>query len=196
MADSSRLSNRSQACQIHDSPPFSCRPVPPHTMSDQEMTPIESEVLETAIEIIGEEGISDEEIEERVLALAKDAMLARRLIDWLPEILGAVAVGHMGKVNFVDTFSAKTMQGKWKSIPMKAEPIYVQGHKLAQEAWHRDWTRAHERVAFRSAIMRSAGQVLDSGQSLDGVTTSGPALIGIPAEIYRSEVPLLQRLFW
>jgi hypothetical protein len=160
------------------------------------MTPIEPAILEAAIEIIGKEGITDEEIEERVLALAKDAILARRLIDWLPEILGAVAVGHMGKVNFVDTFSAKTKQGKWKSIPMKTEPIFVQGSQLAQDAWLRDWTGVHERVAFRSAIMRSAGQVLDSGQSLDGVTTSGPALIGIPAEIYRTEVSLLQRLFW
>ena len=160
------------------------------------MNPIEPAILEAAIEIIGEEGVSDEQIEERVLALAKDAMLARRLIDWLPEILGAVAVGHMGKVNFVDTFSAKTKQGKWKTIPMKAEPIFVEGIKLAQDAWHRDSTGVYERVAFRSAIMRSAGQVIDSGQSLDGVTTSGPALIGIPAEIYRSEVSFLQRLFW
>ena len=160
------------------------------------MTPIEPAILKAAIEIIGEEGISDEEIEERVLALAKDAMFARRLIDWLPEILGAVAVGHMGKVNLVDTFSAKTKQGKWKSIPMKAEPIFVQGIKLAQDTWHHGWTGVHERVAFRSAIMRSAGQVIDAGQSLDGVTTSGPAWIGIPADIYRSEVSLLQRLFW
>jgi hypothetical protein len=160
------------------------------------MTPIDPAILVAAIEIIGEEGISDEEIEERVLALAKDAMLARRLIDWLPEILGSVAIGHMGKVHFVDTFSAKTKQGKWKRIPMKAEPIFVQGIKLAHDAWHRDSTGVYERVAFRSAIMRSAGQVIDSGQSLDGVITSGPALIGIPAEIYRSEVSFLQRLFW
>ncbi len=162
----------------------------------QEMNPIDPAILEAAIEIIGEESISDEEIEERVLALAKDAILARRLIDWLPEVLGAIAVGHMGKVNFVDTFSAKTKQGKWKSIPMKAEPIFVEGIKLAQAAWHQGWTKAHERVAFRSAIMKSVGNLLDSGQSLDGATTSGPALIGIPAEIYRSEVPFLQRVFW
>lgn len=157
---------------------------------------IEPTILKKAIEIIGEESISVEEIEERVLALAKDAMLARRLIDWLPEILGAVAVGHMGNVNFANSFSAKTKQGKWKSIPMKAEPICVQGMKLAQEAWHSNWTKAHERVALRSSIMKSAMQILDAGHSLDGVTTSGPALIGIPAEIYRSEVPFLQRLFW
>ena len=160
------------------------------------MTPIEPSILEAAIEIIGTGGISNEEIEERVVDLTKDAMLARRLIDWLPEILGAVTLSHMGKVNFLDTFSAKTKQGKWKNIPMKAEPIFVQGIKLAQETWHHDWTEVHERVAFRSTILRSAGQVLDAGQSLDGVTTSGPALLGIPAEIYRSEVSLLQRLFW
>ena len=160
------------------------------------MTPVEPAILESAIEIIGEEGISDDDIEARVLELTADSMLARRLIDWLPEILGAVVVAHMGKVNFVDTFSAKTKNGKWKSIPMQAEPIFVEGIMLAQEAWHQDWSKAHERVAFRSAIMRSAGQVIDSGQSLDGVTTSGPALIGIPAEIYRSEVPFLQRIFW
>lgn len=160
------------------------------------MTPIDPSILEAAIEIIGTEGISNEEIEERVLQLTKDAMLARRLIDWLPEILGAVTLSHMGKVNFLDTFSAKTKQGKWKNIPMKAEPIFVQGIKLAQETWHRDWNEVHERVAFRSAILKSAGQLLDAGESLDGVTTSGPALLGIPAEIYRSEVSLLQRLFW
>ncbi|MBK1884913.1 hypothetical protein JIN85_21055, partial [Luteolibacter pohnpeiensis] len=149
-----------------------------------------------AIEIIGEEGISDDDIEARVLELATDSMLARRLIDWLPEILGAVAVAHMGRVNFMNTFSAKTKKGKWKSIPMQAEPIFMEGIKLAQDAWHQDWSEAHERVAIRSAIMRSASQVIDSGQSLNGVTTSGPALIGIPAEIYRSELSFLQRIFW
>lgn len=160
------------------------------------MNPIEPAIIEAAIQIIGEEGISDEEIEERVLALAKDAVLARRLIDWLPEILGAVAVSHMGKVKFADTFSAKTKQGKWKMIPMKDEPIFVEGIKLAQTAWHQSWTKAHERVAFRSALMKSVCNLLDAGQSLDGVTTSGPVLIGIPAEIYRSEVSFLQRVFW
>ncbi len=123
-------------------------------------------------------------------------MLARRLIDWLPEILGAVAVGHMGKVNFVDTFSAKTKQGKWKSIPVKAEPMFVEGIKLAQDVWHRDCTSVYERFAFRSAIMKSVANLLDAGQSLDGVTTSGPALTGIPDEIYRSKVSFLQRLLW
>ena len=160
------------------------------------MSPIEPAILESAIEIIGADGVTDEEIEERVFALTGDAMLARRLIDWLPEVFGTVAVAHMGKITFVDTFSAKTERGKWKSIPMKAEPIFVEGIKLAQAAWHRDWTKVHERVALRRGVMSSVGNLLDSGQSLDGATTSGPALIGIPAELYRSEVPLFQRLFW
>ncbi len=162
----------------------------------QEMTPIDPTTIEAAARIIGADGISDDEIEARVLDLVKDTLLARRLIDWLPETFGAVVVAHLGDVHFVDTFSARTAGGKWKNIPMKAEPIFVQGIKIAQAAYHDDWTESHQRVASRSAIVNSASQILDSGGSMDGVTTSGPALIGIPAEVYRSELPWLQRILW
>jgi hypothetical protein len=111
-------------------------------------------------------------------------------------IFGAVVVAHLGDVNFVDTFSAQSKGGKWKNIPMKAEPIFVQGMRMAQDAYHDGWSEAHQRIASRSSIMNSASQILDSGGSMDGVTTSGPALIGIPAEVYRSQLPLFQRLFW
>ena len=160
------------------------------------MTPVKPEMIESAIEIIGAEDISDEEIESQVLNIAGDEMLARRLIDWLPEIFGSVVVAHLGDVNFVDTFSAKTASGKWKDIPMKAEPIFVQGIKIAQDAYHSNWTENHKRLSLRSAVLNSVNNLLNEGGSVDGATTSGPALIGIPAEVYRSELPLFRRLLW
>ena len=41
--------------------------------------------LEEVADIIGSEDFDEEAIESRVAALVQDPMLARRLIDWVPE---------------------------------------------------------------------------------------------------------------
>lgn len=60
------------------------------------MDPAIAALVEAAIGVLGNPDLKGDEIEARVLALAGgDAMLARRLIDVVPEGFGLVLVSHV-----------------------------------------------------------------------------------------------------
>ena len=101
----------------------------------QSMDSITPALVADAAEIIGTENITDDEMEAKMLALTGDAMVARRLIDWIPEAFGKVLISRLGKVTFGKTFSARDARGKWKSIPMSSEPIYAIAVSLAQQIY-------------------------------------------------------------
>jgi hypothetical protein len=154
--------------------------------------PVTAEQLNEAVAIIGRDGISDEEIEVKVASLVKDPMVARRLIDWLPEAFGMVLVSHMGKVTLPKTFRAKTDQGKWIEIELTVEPIFHDAIRLAMDMYHSGPRNTFSNVATRSAVVDGVNRALNGGESLDGASFSGPALLGIPAEFYVSQ----PKSFW
>jgi hypothetical protein len=127
---------------------------------------------------------SPEDLERLVLGLTDDAMLARRLIDWIPETFAIVLVSHMGKVAFSGTFSAKNREGKWVEINMHSEPIHASAMRAALEMLHSGPRESFERIMSRSSILAVVNKALNAGESIDGMTLSGPAFIGIPAEVY------------
>jgi hypothetical protein len=147
------------------------------------MKPIAPEIIARAIEILGTDNISEDEIEKQVGELTTDPMEARRLIDWIPEAFGMVLVAQHGVRTF-RTFSAKNAQGKWKSIPVAQEPIFAAAVIHAQSMFHGEPHTAFENIANRSAEVSSASEMLSAGKSLAGAVSSGPELLGIPAEIY------------
>ena len=142
------------------------------------------EQLEQVVELLGSENIDETQIESEINEIAGDSMFARRLIDWTPEAFGAVAVAHMGRVIFTNEFTARTSDGRSIGFPVSAEPIYGLALAMAQERFHGGWDATCERVVDRSSVFQSAAALLKAGGSLDGAVSSGPALIGIPAEIY------------
>jgi hypothetical protein len=148
------------------------------------MLPASSELIEQAIAIMGTDGMAEEEVEQKIAALSKDPMLARRLIDWLPEAFGIVLVSHMGGVNLPTTFSAKTSRGQWLEFELNAEPIFQNAARVAMEMYHSGPRNIFSNIALRSSMLSAVNQALNQGGSLEGATLSGPALIGIPAEIY------------
>jgi len=160
------------------------------------MTPVTNETIEAAIQIIGRNEIEDEEIEREVRELVADDMTARRLIDWIPEAFGYVLVAHMeGKVVMPTTFMAKASDGKWRSIKFTREPIFVAALQIAQRVYHEGPRELFQNTSLRSSVVNAVSNLLNSGGSLDGACMSGPALIGIPAEVYPAPPSLWSRLF-
>lgn len=152
--------------------------------------------LEEVADIIGSEDFDDEAIESRVAALVQDPMLARRLIDWVPEAFGIVLISHMAKVTLPLTFSVKNKRGKWIELDLKLEPIFESATRLAMHKFHEGPRSTFSNVVRRSALLDAANRALNDGETLEGATLSGPALIGIPAEVYLPPAtPIWRRFF-
>lgn len=141
--------------------------------------------LQKAIAVIGRDDISDDEIEVEIAAFVHEQMLARRLIDWLPEVFGIVLISHLGEIDLPTTFSAKDKRGHWIELEFELEPIIQIAAKVATEMYHTGPRNTFSNIALRSAMVGAVNRVLNESGSLDGGHLSGPALIGIPAEIYR-----------
>jgi len=159
------------------------------------LKPVSPEVLAAAIEILGTTGISKEETENRMRAIADDPMQARRLIDFIPEAFGLVLLAHNGKPIWPTKFSALDTKGESRSFPLAVEPIFDSAIEAAQSMFHEDRPECFQNIACRSAIMGAANNLLKAGGSIDGAVVSGPALLGIPAEIYpEQKTPWLTRV--
>lgn len=164
------------------------------------MTPVSNEIIETAIQILGTKGISQEDIETRVRALTSDDITARRIIDWIPEAFGRELISRLpAKIIIPETFSAKTANDRWVSLKLVQEPIYTAAFAIAQKMFQQGGAEQelHMEVAFRSSSVDMVNNALNAGTDLDGACVSGPALIGIPAEVYGapSKTSFWQRVF-
>lgn len=160
------------------------------------MQPITDDLIRRAVEILGTEGLGDDEIKFRLLSLAdNNDSLARRLLEWVPEGFGRMVVSRLGRIDFGSSFSVRDAREKWISIPNKEEPILESALRVAHEMFRDETLDAHQRIATRSATFNSADQVLASGSSLDGVI-SATAMIGLRAEDYPHYKPsFLKKLF-
>jgi hypothetical protein len=148
------------------------------------LAPVTAEAIHKAIAILGVEGIPEGEVQASIASFAHDKMVARRLIAWIPEAFGIVLVTHLGKVNLPTTFSARSTDGEWKQFEFKLEPIFAEALRVASDMYHSSDRSAFGNVAKRSSTVDVVNKVLNAGNSIEGATLSGPALIGIPAEVY------------
>lgn len=148
------------------------------------MHDITSDLVARAIAIIGADDISDSGIESGVLALAQDKMLARRLIDWIPEAFGMILIGHMAHVHLPTTFSARTKRGKWISFEFGLEPIFPIALGMAAGMYHSGPCNTFTAIVVRSCVLAVVNKALSQGADLEGAKLSGPALIGVRAEVY------------
>ena len=156
-------------------------------VTQENMRPVSTETLAKAVEILGEDSISSEELESRIGALVGDAATGRRLIDWIPEAFGVVLVSHLGRVTLPTEFHAKDANGEWVTFPLSVEPVFEGAVKIAQGVFHSGPRSIFQNVSSRSAILNAANRCLEAGRKLDGAKLEGPALIGIPAETYRAK---------
>jgi len=157
---------------------------------------VSHDAIHKAIAILGVDGTAESKVEADVASFASDKMVARRLIDWIPEAFGIVLVSHIGKINLPTTFSARSNDGQWKHFEFKVEPIFVEALHIATDMYHSGDRSAFGNIAKRSSMVDVVNKVLNAGDSIDGGTLSGPALIGIPAEVYEGRsTPIWRRLF-
>ena len=148
---------------------------------------VRADQLQHVVAIIGSDGMKEDEMEAGVVELVADSTMARRLIDWIPEVFGLVLVSHIGKVNLPKTFTAKASNGRWLEISLEAEPIFGATLPIAMAMFHSGPRNVFRNIAERSAVLSAANRLLNAGSSIEGATLSGPALIGIPADIYASK---------
>lgn len=160
------------------------------------MPMIPEDQLQRVVTILGSTAARDDAMESNVQELVADKILAQRLLDWIPEVFGLVLVSHIGKVNLPRTFSAKSSDGRWVEISLDAEPIFKAVVPIAMAMFHSGPRDAFRNIAERSAILDTANKALNAGASLEGAYLSGPALIGIPAEVYaKQSLSFWKRLF-
>jgi hypothetical protein len=72
-------------------------------------------------------------------------------------------------------------------LPLRKEPIFAATLQIAQAMFHSGPRELFQKVSFRSSTLDTVNNTLNAGatlESLDGARLSGPALIGIPAEVY------------
>lgn len=151
--------------------------------------------LKEVADILGSESYDNEAIESSVSALILDPVLARRLINCVPEAFGVVLISHMANVTLPVTFSVKNKRGKWIQVDLKREPIFERATCLAMQMFHEGPRSTFSNIVRRSALLGAANKALNAGKSLEGATLSGPKLIGIPAEIYLPPATSIWRRF-
>lgn len=157
------------------------------------MNSVSDEIIALAAEVIGTAGLEEEEIERRVRGLVDDDMTARRLIDWIPEAFGMVMALHISlKITLPTKFSAKSRNGKWLRFALTDEPIFNSALRLAEKMHHEGPRETFLNISGRSSLILTIDKALNEGVSVEGARFSGPALIGIPAEIY----PAPPKSFW
>lgn len=159
------------------------------------MLTIPPETLHKAIATLGIEGIPASQVEADIASVAKDAMVARRLVVWIPEAFGIVLISHIGKINLPTTFSARAGDDKWHKFEFKVEPVFVESLRTATGMYHSGHRPTFGNIANWSSMLDVVNNMLNAGHSIEGATLSGPALIGIPAEVYGvRRDPLWQRV--
>ncbi len=151
-------------------------------------------LVQSTTAILGQPELSTDEIETQVLALAGgDAMLARRLIDVVPEGFGLVLVSHIKSAKTMQLpteFAVQDAAGEWVGFPFAREPIFIAAVLAAQAMFHTGPRPAFQTVTDRSALLNTVNDALNQGGSLEGATLGGPSFLGIPAAIYAEGLPV------
>ena len=147
---------------------------------------IDNDLMRRVCAILGEESISEADLEARVLSLADSPIHARRLIDWTREAFGLVLIGHIAKVVMPKTFRAEAANGEWMEFSFDAEPIFRAAVLEASEMIHAGPRGLFQNIATCGGLFAAVNNALNEGADIGGAELSGPSLLGIPAEVYLS----------
>jgi hypothetical protein len=178
--------------QPSDSQP-QCESVPPAlAVRPNPMMPVTSDIIARAVDILGADDLSEDEVESRVAGLVADSMTATRLIDWIPEAFGFVWVSQLSTTTMPTAFGAQKASGEWEESPLTSEPIFTAALPIAQ-AMLKDGPHAmFHKISTQSCLANAFRRSLDKGCPIDGGVLEGPCLLRIPAEVYHAA----KRSFW
>jgi len=150
------------------------------------MKPISQEVVSRAVEIIGEDGISDVDIEFQLLDIVPDSITAKRLFLFIPEAFGIVLANRIARVTMPTEFDAKNSENVWERFALSCEPVFACALQAAEVMYDSEREKIFNNVAMRSSIMHALNNMVKNGSKMDGTCFTPIAVISIPAEIYRT----------
>lgn len=133
-------------------------------------------------------GLSADAYAAAVVALVGDPVLARRLMDWLPEAFGLILVGHMGEIGLPRTFKARDHSGEWREIPLSNEPVFARAVEFAAHVYHAGPRHLFSGMAAQSAVVDAVSRALNAGDAIDGATLGPIEMRGIPPGTYDGNV--------
>ena len=149
------------------------------------MRSIPNQIILESVEILGTDGISEEEIETKIGVLVSDEITFRRLRDCIPEAFGIVLASHLPyKIELPTSFFAMNQSEEWQSIPLGDEPVFVEAINIAQHIFHNGPRSCFQNISEMSGITHAINSTLNAGGSLEGSALRGPQMLGIPAELY------------
>ncbi|MCA9116669.1 MAG: hypothetical protein KDA79_16425 [Planctomycetaceae bacterium] len=148
------------------------------------MQHIPAETISQAIEILGTNGTDEDQIWDRLCRLVEDPISVGRLFVWPPEAFGYVLISHSWEIGLPETFSACSANGKWHEFELKCEPVFVESVQIATQIYHNGPREVYSKMAQRSALLNSMNNTMEADSPVEGGQLNGPALAGIPAEIY------------
>lgn len=107
------------------------------------------------------------------------ALLAALL---LPSIFGCVLVVHGLGARPIDRFMVQSADGGWVAYLMGTQPIARAVTRVAVATYLHGPRDRFQSIAFRSAEVRVANELLHSGSEVRGATLEPPRLHGVLAE--------------
>lgn len=152
------------------------------------LPPVDAVLVERALALFARHAGTDDDdaaLEADMLDLAGEPMLARRLIDFLPEAFALLLMAHLApRPELPRTFKAQDDAGTWHAFDWKSEPVFVTGLRQAQHIFHAGPRNVFQATANRSAMLGAVSKALNAGESLEGGQVQPPCMLGVPAELY------------
>jgi hypothetical protein len=145
-------------------------------------------LLRQVAALLGDDTLSQQQTEQRVLELVGDPDLAQRAQEWIREAFGWVLIAHLEELTPPDTFHVRNHDGEWKEFPMQVEPIFAVAKGVAVKMLVDGEREAFQALATRSALFDGVNKMLNAGVDLAGAVVSGPAFVALRAELYAPHV--------
>jgi len=159
------------------------------------MNGVSPELLEQAIQLLGEPNLTQEQAADDLVARGTDDRTASRLVSFIPEAFGIALASHIeGNPGFPSTFLARDKRGGSASVPFSSEPIFVQALLRAQTMFHEGPQNVFSAISSRSSIFKLIDHALNNELKMDGSKIA--IAVGIPAEFYaKPKVSFWRKIF-
>ncbi|AVP95898.1 hypothetical protein C7S18_01205 [Ahniella affigens] len=146
---------------------------------------LDADQIERAMQVLERDDLNPQQEEAALLAVTGDPMLARRVQQWLPEVLAMVFMGHTSdEVVPPEQFHARNKAGVWQVFELRAEPLVPDCFIFAARMIHAGARPGMVGVLQRSALFKAFAEVSDGGAKSVRGANFRIALRRIPAEIY------------
>lgn len=149
------------------------------------LSTLDAAQIERAMQVLERDDLDPQQEEAALLAITNEPLLARRVQQWLPEVLAMVFMGHTSDdVAPPEQFHARNKTGVWQTFELRAEPLVPDCFIYAARMIHAGSRPGMVGVLQRSALFKTFAEVSEGGAKSVRGANFRIALRRIPAEIY------------